>query len=138
MLQGPYIIRTLPRRWKGIIYHEALIMPDRETGQLVAIDITTASVNPRVTPLADYLSSRDAIIRKRELPGLDESATWANFDRLRTTRTYDLLTYNCDHFLDEVLAQKARSEQVFQKIAIALLMLLLVYLLVLWIYKKAS
>lgn len=85
----PYIIRTLPRRWKGIICHDALIIPDRDTGQLVVLDINTASVNPRVTPLADWLADNDRIIRIRALPGLDEAATWT-FDQLQPLRTYDV------------------------------------------------
>ncbi len=131
----PYIIRTLPSRWRGIIYHEALVIPDRATGEPMALDITMQSVTPRSVTLDEFRREYPQVIRYRDLPSLNVSATWENFDRLRNSRRYDVVFYNCDHFLDEVLSYKPHSEQLWQKMAIAAGFLLLLVAGLVWLER---
>lgn len=131
----PYIIRTLPSRWRGIIYHEALVIPDRATGEPMALDITMHSVTPRSLTLAQFEQEYPTVIRYRDLPSLNQSATWDNFDRLRNSRRYDVVFYNCDHFLDDVLSYKPHSEQLLQKLAIAVGFLLLLVVGLIWVER---
>lgn len=128
-----YIIRVRPLRWGGVIYHDALILPDLATGEMWAVDITQHSVNPQRMPLDTFLAMGDPILAVRELPSLDVADAWTAFAILQPKRRYNVVTYNCDHFIDELQFYRPRSEQLSQKMAIAagiVLTLILIALLI--------
>ncbi|GEM_PF-2422239 len=132
----PYIIRTLPKRWHGLIYHEAMVVPKPGTGELYVMDITQHSIRPRVLTLVEYTAQGDDVLSTRPV-NIDIDQTWRTFQELETTRRYHVTRYNCDHFLDELQYYRPRSEQLRQKVTLSILFIFVVLFLVLLVSKKA-
>lgn len=128
-LPTPYIIRIRPLRWRGVIYHDAMILPDLATGELWALDITQHSIRPRKMPLDTFLAMGDPILSIRELTSLNVADTWTTFAVLERTRRYHVVTYNCDHFMDELQFYRPHSEQLRQKLAITAVVVILLLLI---------
>ena len=108
--------RLIRAKGKTIIRHHVIYMGYFQEGHLVAENQERYGV--RYIPLNQFLE--EGTLTKVEYNHFDENVQVNIIDRVnqRIGKAYDLLNYNCEHFVNDVLKGVAESKQIKAAFAI--------------------